>query len=103
MPSAGFGGKYFEAAFTTRLVAVKYNDAVATNYTPQDLEGDKLTELEDHTWVFFEPALTARGGYKWVKLQVQFGQSYMLNSAELNRDKGMFSIALYLDLFRSFD
>jgi hypothetical protein len=103
MPTAGFTGKYVEAAFSARLAAVNYTSSTATNYSQMDLENDKLTELEKNTWLFLEPALTVRGGYKWVKLQVQLGQSYKLSSADMNREKGMFSISLNVDLFRSFD
>ena len=65
------------------------------------------TVSEPSTWLKSTPAtigrFTLRGGYKWIKLQLQLGKSTQLSSGELKRDSGMFSIALSLDLFRAFD
>jgi hypothetical protein len=103
LPSIGMTFKYVDLALSGRLTTVRYFGTSSENYNQSQLEGDNFAGIEDTTWVFFEPAITGRIGYKWIKLQVQLGQSLKLNSAELNRDKGMFSIALHLDLFRMFD
>jgi hypothetical protein len=102
-PAAGVSTPYFDVAVSARLVAVAYTETSAENYTPEDLEGDRFAGLEDTTWMFLEPAITVRGGYKWVKLQFQFGRSIKLNGGDLNRDPGMLSLGLHVDLFRVFD
>lgn len=101
-PSAGFTSDYFDAAVSLRVVSVSYSDVETENYSPEQLMGDRFAGIEDTTWVFLEPAVTVRAGYKWIKLQLQAGKSLELSSPELNYDNGMMSAALTVDLFRAF-
>jgi hypothetical protein len=99
-PSFGYAGKYFEAAITPRLVMGKYNN-VQTNYTTQEQIDGKFYNVNQPVWAFIEPALTLRGGYKWVKLQAQFGFSQKLNSQQLSYKSSFLNLGLIFDINRS--
>lgn len=98
-PSVGIHDNIFELAFTPRLVAGQFQ-APTTNYTTSELIANKLYDLDKPTWVFFEPALTGRIGYKWLKLQLQWGKSYKLNSKPIAYNQNFNSIGLIFDFGR---
>jgi hypothetical protein len=102
VPTLGVTRTWFDLAVSTRVASVRYADVATESYTAEQLEGDGFAGIEDHTWVFLEPCATVRVGYKWVKLQVQVGKSFKLNSAELAHDSGMTTVGLNVDLFRAF-
>jgi hypothetical protein len=60
---------------------VKYNDLNTSGYTQSELDTEFLNKsaVEDKTWMFIEPAITARFGYKFIKLQAQLGFASKLN------------------------
>jgi hypothetical protein len=97
-PSLGFTFALFDAALSTRFVALKPYDTESVNYPDARLRADDLFGLDQHTFVFVEPALTVRGGYKWVKLFAQYGFSLKLNDTPLNRDVTFVSAGLHVDL-----
>lgn len=97
-PTYGYVGKYFEAGLTPRFSFVKYGNLSNTNYTLQERQDYTYYQLDQPTWVFFEPALTLRGGYKWIKLQVQVGHSFKLNRADLNYDGNLFNAGVVVDI-----
>ncbi len=75
-PGIGFKSKWFEAAFNYRMCWIKYA-ALNPNGRDKDylLQKDLLekdgTTITNHNFFFGESALTLRGGYDWVKLQIQ--------------------------------
>jgi hypothetical protein len=103
MPGMGWTSNYVDLGLSTRLVAVRYTGTKAIGYSDEQLEADEFKELDEQTFLFFEPAVTVRAGYKWIKLQLQIGQSIKIAGGDVNRDKGMITLALNLDLFRTFD
>jgi hypothetical protein len=96
-PSLGITRPFFDAALSTRLVALRPYSVEAVNYPDARLQADDLYGLQDHTFVFVEPAVTLRAGYKWVKLFVQYGFSLKLNETPLNRDVNFVSLGLHVD------
>jgi hypothetical protein len=98
-PSIGVHHHIFELAFTPRLVAGQFQKPTTT-YTTAELTSNKLLDLEKPTWVFMEPALTARVGYKWMKLQLQLGRSYKLTNKPISFDENFSSIGLIFDFGR---
>jgi hypothetical protein len=101
-PSFGYAGKYFEAALTPRFAFGKYNN-IQTNYTEQEQIDGKFHNVGQPMWSFIEPALTVRGGYKWVKLQAQFGFSQKLNSQALSYKSSFLNVGLVFDINRSME
>lgn len=98
-PSIGIHHDIFELAFTPRLVAGKYKKP-ETTYSLSELTSNKLLDIEKPTWIFAEPALTARIGYKWVKLQIQIGKSFKLTDKPLAYDENFNSVGLIFDFGR---
>jgi hypothetical protein len=102
-PTLGTTTKYYDVAASLRVVAVSYHDVATTGYMGDQLEGDGFAGIEGQTWLFVEPCVTVRVGYKWVKLQLQVGKSVKLNSDDLPHDSGMVTLGLNVDLFRAFE
>jgi hypothetical protein len=100
-PSLGIHHSIFELAFTPRLVAGKFQKA-NTTYTTQELIANKLHNIHEPTWFFIEPAITARLGFQWVKLQVQLGKSFKINEDPLAYDDNFSSIGLIFDFGRRY-
>ncbi|HEY0705626.1 MAG TPA: hypothetical protein VGG33_02460, partial [Polyangia bacterium] len=62
------------------------------------LRADDLLGLDQRNWLFVEPAVTLRVGYKWAKVFLQYGHSFKLNDAALNRDATFATVGVHLDL-----
>jgi hypothetical protein len=104
MPTIGLTTRYYDLAFSTRLAGVHYSELASEGYADDAmLEGDGFAGIDQRTWVFLEPSVTVRAGYKWIKLQLQVGKSYKLTSADLPHDSGMVTLGLNVDLFRAFE
>ncbi|MDQ3111105.1 MAG: hypothetical protein M3R17_14525 [Bacteroidota bacterium] len=99
-PSFGYAGRFFEAAVTPRFCLGKYSN-IQTNYTTQEQIDGKFYNINEPLWAFIEPAVTLRGGYKWIKLQAQFGISQKLNGQPLSYKSSFVNIGLTFDLNRS--
>lgn len=96
-PNLGFTSNGFDMALSTRLSGVKFGKA-ETTYSLTKLEDYKLDKLGENAHLFLEPAITLRGGYKWVKLQAQFGVSLKLTEAVIPHNPLFGSIGLSLNL-----
>ena len=90
-PSIGRRGKSFEIYLSTRASILKYNNVVTT-YSVADLSGDKFIDIDKPTWIFLEPAVTMRFGFKSVKFQLQLGRSFKLNSEDLGYEQSIFGV-----------
>ena len=99
-PNLGWTSKYIDVAVSGRLSGVKYNNFLAEGYTPAELDQEFLRKanVEDKLWVFFEPAITLRGGYKYVKAQFQYGLSSKLTTGDLKFADTYSSIGLVFDI-----
>lgn len=101
-PSFGLGTRFFDVALTPRFVMGKYNN-VTTNYSMQDQIDGKFYQVDRPLWTFIEPALTVRGGYQWIKLQVQFGLSQKLNSEALSYKDSFLNVGLSFNINRIYE
>lgn len=100
-PSIGIHHSIFEIAATGRLVGGRYS-GYNTTYTTQELINNNLADIDKHTWLFAEPALTARVGYRWVKLQLQVGKAFKLTDKPLAFEENFSSIGLIFDFGRTY-
>ncbi len=98
-PSIGVHHSIFELALTGRLVGGRYSE-YNTTYTTQELINNKLADLDKHTWLFAEPAITGRIGYRWLKLQVQIGKAFKLINKPIAFDENFSSVGLIFDFGR---
>lgn len=91
-PNFGYKSKHFSAAVSSRFVNLSYNK----------IEGDLIYEnvnqsayLNDNASNFLiEPALTLRGGFENLKLQVQYGYSFNISNSDFRQDDQFLTIGL---------
>ncbi len=95
-PAFGYKSPHFSAAISSRIV----------NLTYSKIEGDLIyggvtqaSYLNDNKSNFLiEPAITLRGGFEKVKLQLQYGHSLNLSNSDFRQDKDYLSIGLNFKL-----
>lgn len=91
-PNFGYKTKHFSAAVSSRFVNLSYNK----------IEGDLIYEnvnqseyLKDNASNFLiEPALTLRGGFEKLKLQVQYGYSFNVSNSAFRQDDQFLTVGL---------
>lgn len=91
-PNFGYKSNHFSAAISSRFVNLTYNK----------IEGDlifedenQLTYLKNNSSNFLiEPALTLRGGFEKLKLQVQYGYSFNLSNSDFRQDDSFLTVGL---------
>ena len=96
-PNVGFATRFFDVALSSRFTALQYGTAT-TIYSKQYLIDQDLDQLADNTHMFLEPAITLRGGYKFIKLQVQFGVALKLSSANIPYNSTLGNLGLVIDI-----
>lgn len=91
-PSFGYKTKYFEAAISSRLNSLNYYK-IEDSQTPIHFR-DRFTNniRNNKNSLLLEPAITARGGWKKLKIQLQLSKSYNLNNDlfRFNEDNNFF-------------
>ncbi|MBL4715786.1 MAG: hypothetical protein JKX95_04045 [Bacteroidia bacterium] len=101
-PSVGIKQDIVDFIFTTRFVFLKFSN-IETNYSQSQLVFENLDGIEVPSYLFLEPALTLRVGYKWVKFHMQMGYSAKLTNDDLNTQTLMFNTALHFDIAKRFN
>jgi hypothetical protein len=98
----GYRSKYFDVALTPKFSFVKYSNFSQNNYTDDQLKEDYLNNnrLTDPLFVFAEPAITVRGGYKFIKVQAQYGVTLNLGGQNIRRSPDFASLGLVIDIAR---
>ena len=97
-PAIGWVNRYFEIAGSPRLSVVKYASPDVTGYTNEEQSVNYFNILDQKAHVFLEPTLILRGGYKFVKVQVQYGRAFKLSENNINYDDDIGSIGLIFDI-----
>jgi hypothetical protein len=97
-PGLGLSHRIVDFGVATRFAMVKFSNLQTTNYTDTLLAQDGFKDLDKPTFFFFEPALTARVGYQWVKFFAQWGTSLKLNSEALNFRDNYALIGLHITI-----
>ena len=95
-PSIGMTFNGFDFAFSTRFNRLSFNKT--DNHIDKllnDHEFEKLnTTAQTKNFLFFEPALTIRGGWKYLKVQLQGATASYLNNEHYHFDQYHISIGL---------
>jgi hypothetical protein len=99
-PAVGWVNQYFEVAFSPRLTVVKYASPDIVGYSTQEQTENYFNIVDQKAHAFLEPTITVRGGYRFVKIQAQFGRSFKLSKNDINFDDGIGSIGLIFDIAR---
>lgn len=94
-PSFGFTTKGFDIVASTRICVLTFNSV--DNQISGDVdEYNSLNNISDGSHLFLEPAITIRGGWKYVKLQLQASTASYANNPDLHFESYHFSIGLYI-------
>ena len=93
-PAFGIVTDYVEVAIAVKCLKLSFFNVSTTNYGQVDLENDKLYNLDKNPFLFVEPSITLRVGYKFLKAQFQLLRSYKLNNDDINYQPGNFFIGL---------
>jgi hypothetical protein len=94
-PSMGFTSNWFDAALSLRLCGLHYSGIPENLTNARDI--DAARELADMRSSFLaEPSLTVRGGWKYLRLQVQLGFSKNLTHADFPQVESYVSIGGYV-------
>ena len=99
-PSFGFTAKWAEAAFSLPLTRVSFNEIHDYTYSGEESGLERLAS--NHTSYILEPALTIRGGWKYLKLQFQYVHVLNLTNQDLPFEKDKVSLGLYISIARRY-
>lgn len=95
-PSFGFTSKYFETALSVRFCGLYYDKI--NDHTIQD-DKEKIEYIKSHKFSYlFEPAITYRVGWKYLKIQLQYAFSINMNYPKFPMDGANLNIGLYLSI-----
>lgn len=97
-PSFGFTFNGIDIAASTRICSLSFHqieNQIDRQYAQADY--DKLNNISKKSYFFLEPAITFRGGWKYVKLQLQAAFTNGLNKGDLSfAEPEHISLGLYI-------
>lgn len=99
-PNIGWVTPYFELVGSVRLSGVKYLDFASSGFSPDETArlGFEEANVTGPVWFFVEPAVTAKVGYRWVKLFAQYRWTEKLSPGALAYERAGLSIGVSVDL-----
>lgn len=97
-PSFGLTFKWFDIALSNRFCSLYFNK-IDNQINRQDPKFYYLNSIaQKKNYLFLEPAITIRGGWKYYKMQFQFATASYTNRAEIYFENYHFSLGLYFTL-----
>jgi hypothetical protein len=100
-PSFGFTFNAIDIAASTRICVLTFKSVVNQIYGNVD-ESNILNNISDGSHLFLEPAITIRGGWKYVKLQLQASTASYLNNPDLHFEAYHLSIGLHIAIAKRY-
>ena len=98
-PSFGVSFEKLDVALSTRIGQVYFFEMTSEGILNSSTEIYSLGEITaNRTSYLLEPALTVRGGWKYLKLQIQLGLAQNLNNPGLKFEKMNLNFGLHLSL-----
>ncbi|MBA3971314.1 MAG: hypothetical protein H0X46_04100 [Bacteroidetes bacterium] len=99
-PELGYTSRFFDLALSPRFSMIKFSDFNSSNYTEGELANDYLDKgrLTSNPYLFAEPAVTMRIGYKWLKLQAQYGMVVNIGGGQIRHPQNYSSLGLTVDI-----
>jgi hypothetical protein len=97
-PAIGYRLPYVEVSGALRYTLMSYSDVRTSNFPQPELTNASLNELGDTPYHFIEPGFTVRGGFKNVKLQLQYLYCFKLNSEDINYATDQLLIGVFIKL-----
>lgn len=101
-PDFGYKSRFIDVVVSSRFSFVKYNEFNQSHYPQNELQDDYLenNRITGPLFVFAEPALTLRGGYKFIKLQFQYGLTINTTSERIKHPYNFSSLGIVIDIAR---
>lgn len=100
-PSFGFTFNAVDIAASTRICVLTFKSVVNQIYGNTD-ESNTLNNISDGSHLFLEPAITIRGRWKYVKLQLQASTASYLNNPDLHFEAYHLSIGLHIAIAKRY-
>jgi hypothetical protein len=100
-PSFGFTTNGFDITASTRICLLTFN-SVVNQISGNINESNILNNISGEIHLFLEPAITIRGGWKYVKLQLQASTASYLNNPDLHFEAYHLSIGLHIAIARRY-
>jgi hypothetical protein len=100
-PSFGFTFKGFDIAASTRICILSFHN-INNQITGNVEEYKTLNNISNDSHFFLEPAITIRGGWKYVKLQFQATTASYFNKPDLHFENYHVGIGLYISFSNSY-
>ncbi|MBE8712999.1 hypothetical protein [Sphingobacterium hungaricum] len=97
-PGINLTTPFFDAGFAARISGIKYSDFNSNGMLQFYVEQQGLQDITSKRHFFFEPAITLRGGYKFVKGQLQVVRSASLNNLDWKYNDTMFTLGLFISI-----
>ncbi|MFO8055604.1 MAG: hypothetical protein R6U19_10640 [Bacteroidales bacterium] len=97
-PDIGYKSDYFDFIFSAKFSYLGFNNVDTTNYKPSALVEDNLYKLDKQPFFFFEPAITIRFGYKYIKAYSQAIIAKKLNPERINYRSFGVNVGLEIDI-----
>jgi hypothetical protein len=94
-PSYGFTFNGFDIAASTRICVLSFNN-IDNLISGNANEYNSLNYISNRSHLFLEPAITIRGGWKYVKLQLQASTASYANNPDLHFESFHLGIGLYI-------
>lgn len=91
-PNFGYKSKYFSAAVSSRIVNLSYYK-IKGDLIFQDIYQTNYLKKNSSNFLV-EPALTIRGGFEKLKLQLQYGYSLNLSNSDFRQDNSFLTVGL---------
>ena len=102
-PGAGIRTPYFEFSINCRIADIKYYNLNTNGHDSAYLAQQNLLyghnkSITNTNYLFAEPAITMRGGYKFIKIQSQYVISNAISHVPWNYNGGLINIGLSFEL-----
>lgn len=97
-PAIGLKTSNLEAALSLRLANL-HDYSINNREGQPDYQGKRMDFFGEQSYFLWEPALTIRGGWDYIKLQAQFGLSINQTDSYFNQEHFNVNLGLYFNLF----
>lgn len=89
---------FFDVGVAARISGIKYTNFDQNGMSAEYINSQNLQDITTDRHFFFEPALTMRGGYKFIKGQLQVVKSAAFENVNWNYDNTMATFGIYFSI-----
>ncbi len=89
---------YFDVGLAARISGIKYSNLDPNGMSAEYISNQGLNTITEKRHYFFEPALTLRGGYKFIKAELQVTSSDSFKDLDWEYDGNIVSLGVYFSI-----